>query len=173
MENISKLFDGSINKCYNYVYSANASNDVYSLREVLKQNDIKEYVAAMVKEIHDHESQDHWELFQRKDLPKNAKTILSVWAFKLKRYPDGRVMKYKGCLNAHGGMQRWGVDYWETYAPVVNSISVRLLIALLVIHKLETKSIDFVLSFPQADIDRDVYMELPCDLNLEEKENLY
>ena len=58
-------------------------------------------------------------------------------------------------------MQRWRVDYWETYSPVVSWISVRFLMALSVMHKLETKSIDFVLAFPQADIDRDVYMELP------------
>ena len=114
----------------------------------------------MVKEIKDHEEGDHWELFERSKMPPGAKTILSFWAFKRKRLPDSTIAKYKARLNTHGGMQRWGVDYWETYAPIVNLISVRLILAISVIHKLDTKSIDFVQAFPQANLERDVFMEL-------------
>ena len=179
---MKELFDSTINECHNVIFNAVASNnDVYTLREMLKLPDIKEFVIAMQKEIEDHQSRDHWELFLRKNLPKGAKTILSVWAFKVKRYPDGRVLKHKARLNAHGGMQRWGVDYWETYAPVVNWISVRLLLVLSIIHKLDTKSIDFVLAFPQASLDRDVFMEMPYGFEfgtrgqyvLKLKKNLY
>ena len=56
----------------------------------------------------------------------------------------------------------WGVDYWETYAPVVNWLSVRLLLILSVIHGWHSRSIDFVLAFPQADLKEDVYMEFPA-----------
>jgi hypothetical protein len=58
-------------------------------------------------------------------------------------------------------MQQWGVSYWETYSPVVNMLTVRLLLALCNIHKLESKSIDFVCAFPQAELDVDIWMELP------------
>ena len=58
-------------------------------------------------------------------------------------------------------MQEWGENYWETYSPVVNMLTVRLLLDLCNIHKLESKSIDFVLAFPQADLDVDIWMELP------------
>ena len=64
-------------------------------------------------------------------------------------------------------MQTWGVNYWETYSPVVNWLSVRTLMALSIIHGLETHSIDFVLAFPQADVNVPIYMEFPmvfsCD----------
>ena len=159
--NINLLFDGTINQCHRLMLSTIApNNDVYTLSEMLKLEDIKDFVLAMLKEVAEHEARDHWELVQRKDLPVGAKTILSVWAFKRKRHPDGTVYKHKARLNAHGGMQRWGVDYWETYAPVVNWISVRLMLILTVVHKLETKSIDFVLAFPQAELKRDVFMEM-------------
>ena len=115
----------------------------------------------MIKELLDHESRGHWEVIKRKDMSAGAKTILSVWAFNLKLFPDGTVLKHKARLNAHGGMQRWGVDYWETYAPVVNWISVRFLLAIAIIHGLKTKPIDFVLAFPQVDLDADVFMEFP------------
>ena len=63
-------------------------------------------------------------------------------------------------------MQQWGVNYWETYAPVVNWISVRFLLVLSQIAGLESQAIDFVLAFPQADLDVAVYMELPLGMEL-------
>ncbi len=53
----------------------------------------------------------------------------------------------------YGGMQPWVVNNWETYTPVVNWISVWFLIVLSKIIGLESWTIDFVLSFPQADLD--------------------
>ena len=64
-------------------------------------------------------------------------------------------------------MQQWGENYWETYSRVVNMLSVRLLLAISHLHDLETQSIDFVLAFPQADLDVDVWMELPDGMNPE------
>ena len=65
-------------------------------------------------------------LFKNADIPKSLKTILSLWAFEMKCLLVGTITKHKARLNAHGGMQHWGINYWETYAPVVNWISVRL-----------------------------------------------
>ena len=75
--------------------------------------------------------------------------------------PSGELLKYKARLCAHGGQQQWSVNYWETYAPVANWASVRLLLALSHIFGLESKSIDFVLAFPQAVLETEVYMEIP------------
>ena len=58
-------------------------------------------------------------------------------------------------------MQQWGENYWEMYSPVVNMLSIRLLLAIAHIHGLDSKSIDFVSAFPQADIDIDIWMEIP------------
>jgi hypothetical protein len=67
-------------------------------------------------------------------------------------------------------MQTWGQNYWETYAPVVNWASVRLILAIAKIHGLSSKSIDFVLAFPQADLEIPVYMELPIGFDAPEGE---
>ena len=48
------------------------------------------------------------------------KTILSIWYFKHKIFTYGRSTKQKYRLCLHGIMQQWGVNYWETYVPVVN-----------------------------------------------------
>ena len=129
---------------------------------MLKQEDKSKFIEAMMKEAKDHKTREHWEVIDRSTIPKGARPILSIWSFKQKRFPDGRIMKYKARLCAHGGMQ-WGVDYWETYSPVVNWISVRALLTIAQIHRLPTRSVDFVLAFPQADIKEDVFMELPVE----------
>ena len=43
----------------------------------------------------------------------------------------------------------------------MNWLSVRILFALAIIHDLDTKSIAFVLTFPQAPLDIDAFIELP------------
>jgi hypothetical protein len=68
-------------------------------------------------------------------------------SFKQKRYPDGTLNKHKACPCAHGGMQTWGQNYWETYAPVVNWANVWILLAIAKNHGLSSQSIDFVLAF--------------------------
>ncbi len=96
----------------------------------------------------------------------HAKTILSIWSFKRKRLPNGTISKYKVHLCAHGGMQSWGVDYWATFAAVVNWMSIRFLLTVAKIHGLDTKTIDFVLAFPQAELDIDVFMDIPAGMHL-------
>jgi hypothetical protein len=93
-------------------------------------------------------------------LPVGTKTIQAIWSFKRKRFPNRSLNKHKARLCAHGSMQQWGVSYWETYSLVVNMLTICLLLALCNIHGFESKSIDFVLAFPQADLDMDIWMEL-------------
>ena len=55
------LFDGTINHCHHLVFSTVApNNDVYTLKQMLELDDIKEFVLAMIKEIEDNEERDHW-----------------------------------------------------------------------------------------------------------------
>ena len=80
------------------------------------------------------------------------KAILAIWAFKLKRFPDGRINKHKAQICDHGGMQQYGVNYWETYSPTVNWISVRFLMIVAQVLKLDTQAIDLVSAFPQDEL---------------------
>ncbi len=118
----------------------------------------------MVNEVDDHKKQYHWTCMRCSDMPANTKTIMSIWSFKCKRFPDGTLNKHKARLCAHSGMQTWGTNYWETYAPVANWASVCLLLAVPKIHSLPSKSIDFVLAFPQAYLE--VLFIWNCHLDL-------
>ena len=75
-------------------------------------------------------------------------------------------MKHKARLCAHGGIQQWGDSYWVTYSPVVNMLSVHLILEIFKIHNLDSKAIDFVLASPQADLEEDIWMQLPIGFQI-------
>ena len=163
---LNSNFDGSLNGIDSMVLMADSSsNDVFTFKQMMEQEDRIDFLQAMLKEVDDHETRQHWSVVERNKLPPGTKTIMAIWSFKRKRFPDGRIMKHKARLCAHGGMQRWGENYWETYSPVVNWLSVRLLLSISIIHKLHTRSIDFVLAFPQAKLEENIYMEMPIGMD--------
>jgi len=51
--------------------------------------------------------------------------IASTWAFKCKCYPDGLIKKFKARFCARGDQQLEGIDFFETYAPVVQWTTIR------------------------------------------------
>ena len=91
---------------------------------------------------------------------------MMIWSFKRKRHPDGTLDKHKERLCCHGGQQQWGVNYWDTYAPVVSWSSIRILMTLSKLHNLHTKSVDFVQAYPQAKIKSEIYLQNPAGVVL-------
>ena len=166
IESTSKLFDNTINYLHSFS-TVSDSNDIFTFKEMLQQPDRNEFVKAMLKEVSVHEQRNHWTMVPRSAVPTKAEIVIAIWSFKRKRHPNGSLNKHKARLCAHGGMQHWGVSYWETYAPVVNWMSVRILLILSIIFNLKSRSIDFVLAFPQADLDTPVYMCLPVGMESE------
>ena len=138
-----------------------ALNQTFNYKEALQQSGYHEFVKAMVHEVNNHETQNHWTFTKRCDLLPGTKTILSIWSFKRKQYPDRALNKHKAQLCAHGGMQMGGQNYWETYAPVVNWVSVRIFLAIAKKSWPIIKKHQFCFSFSQADLEITVYMELP------------
>ena len=92
-----------------------------------------------------------------------------IWSFKRKRNHDGTFHKYKDRICCHGGQQQWGVNYWDTYAPVVSWSSVWILLTLAKSHNLHTKSVDFVQAYPQAEVKHSIFFKPPAGVVLNDK----
>ena len=75
-------------------------------------------------------------------------------------------MKHKSKLCENVGIQQWGVNYWETYAPVVNWRHLRSLSPISSIHEFPSISIEFVFSFPQYYLDMYIFMEIPLGMGV-------
>jgi hypothetical protein len=85
----------------------------------------------------------------------------STWAFKVKRLSDGTLRKFKARFFVRGDRQIQDVDYFDTYSPVVNWTTVRLMLVLSAILKLHTKQVDYTAAFLHAPIEEDVYVDMP------------
>jgi hypothetical protein len=81
--------------------------------------------------------------------------IPSTGAFRCKRFPDGLIRKLKSRFCARGDKQIEGVDFFETYAPVVNWQTVRLMLVMSLLLGLSTRQVDYTAAFVHADIDKD------------------
>jgi histone deacetylase 1/2 len=88
--------------------------------------------------------------------PSHIKVIKSKWVFRTKS--NGAK---KARLTAKGFMQRFGVNYNETFAPVVNTNTVRLVIALAASLNLSLYQLDVKSAFLNATLQEDIYMEKP------------
>jgi hypothetical protein len=134
----------------------------------MQAEDSLEFKTVMVKEANDHTTRGHWVFWEKRNVPQGHDILSAVWAFKRKRQTDTRaVYKHKARLSIYGGQQTHGVNYWETYSLVVNWFSIRLCLTFSLIFNWYTRQIDFVLTFPQADVECDLFMELPRGLIFE------
>jgi hypothetical protein len=61
---------------------------------------------------------------------KGANIIDCRWVHKIKRKLDGTVDRYKATLVAKGFKQRYGVDYEDTFSPVVKPATIRLILSM-------------------------------------------
>ena len=61
----------------------------------------------------------------------------------------------------HGGQQKYGLHYWETYEPVVTWQTLRVFMVISLIHGWASCQLDVVMAYPQAPAEKPLYMRLP------------
>ena len=137
-----------------------SSEDNPNWRQAMNGPFREEYWEAACKEVETLESMDAWEVVDR---TPEMNVIDSIWAFRLKRFPDGMIKKFKARFCARGDQQLAGVDFFETYAPVVQWTTVRLMLILEILLNLKSKQGDVTAAFLHADLgeDENVYVEMP------------
>nr|GEW09773.1 reverse transcriptase domain-containing protein [Tanacetum cinerariifolium] len=92
------------------------------------------------------------------ELPPNGKTVGSKWLFKKKTDIDGNVHIYKARLVAKGFTQTLGIDYEETFSPVVDIRAIRILIAITAYYDYEIWQMNVKTAFLNGYLK---YMEQP------------
>lgn len=92
--------------------------------------------------------------------------------FKVKTGVDGSVERFKARLVAQGCSQKFGVDYDETFCPVVRFESLRMMVALAVQNQLQLHQMDVTTAFLNGELKEEVYMKQPEQFVEKGKEQL-
>jgi len=167
--------DGTLDWMNPMIFGAKAnSEDAPTWEQAMNGPDREGYWKACEKEIKTlGEDKDAWDVVKREPW---MNVLPSTWAFKCKRFPDGMIRKLKARFCCRGDRQIEGVDYFETFAPVVNWTTVRLMLILSIVLGLATRQVDYTAAFVHAPIDKDpdwdnlskeeqnrrgVYLEMP------------
>lgn len=96
------------------------------------------------------------------DLPAGRKALRYKWVYKVKTNPDESIERYKACLVIKGYSQVKGVDYEDTYSPVVRYATIRYLMSLAAGLDLQIHQMDAVTAFLQGELrEEDIYMAQP------------
>jgi hypothetical protein len=137
--------------------------DSPSFQEAMTGPYREEFLEAMRVEVSELESHNCWDVVAATEVPEGAKVIPTMWVFKIKHYPDGRVRRFKARLVVRGDFQVEGEDYDEKYAPVVPWSTVRLMLSIAASQGLATRQVDFSNAFVQAHLTetKPIYVQPP------------
>src|SRR6266487_1744312 len=131
-----------------------------SYREAMESVNRTHWKVAMDDQYQSLIENKTWVLVKRSDVPPCCRVLNGKWVYKLKTSPD-KEHRYKARWVAKGFNQRYGVDYFETFAAVAKPMSYKILLALAAHYNLEVHQMDVKSAFLYGDLDEEIYLNLP------------
>jgi len=127
-------------------------------RAALRTPEQHYWIAAMDSEYKSIIGHDTYQLVSQ---PSHLENLVSCkWVFSVKD-KDGFVVRFKARLVARGFTQRQGIDYEETYSPVLKYKTLRIILALVAAYGYHLELMDVQTAYLHAELKETVYMQQP------------
>lgn len=150
--------DAELSQLFGAMLTCHADDIPNSYSEAMKSSARKEWQSAAKEE---YDSLVRNDVFDLVPLPNRKKLIQNRWVFSIKRDRKGNILRHKGRLVAKGFTQRKGIDYNQTFAPVVRFESLRMLLALAAHDRMDMTQFDVKTAFLNGTIEEEIYMSQP------------
>ena len=132
--------------------------DPLSYKEAILSSNKDKWIKAMEKEVNSLKELNTWTLV---DLPIKRKALKGRWVYKTKLNKDGSIDKYKARWVAKGFLQKYGIDYTETFSNTVKPMAYRLLFILGTYLDWEIEQWDIKSAFTNSPINEEIYIIQP------------
>ncbi|BBH09514.1 hypothetical protein Prudu_022027 [Prunus dulcis] len=116
------------------------------------------WIQAMREEIEALHTQGTWDLVS---MPVDKNIVGSRWVYRVKKNSDGSVARHKARLVAQGFSQAPGLDFSETFSPVVRHTTVRLVLSIAAMNRWSLRQLDVKNAFLHGDLEEEVFMRQP------------
>lgn len=134
------------------------SEEPQTYQQAITSHESENWLKAMQEEHDSLVQNETWILVEK---PVNQRVIDNKWVFKVKKNPDETIERYKARLVGRGFTQEYGIDYLETFSPVVRFDSLRAILALVAENGWYMKQFDVKTAFLNGELEEDVYMRQP------------
>ena len=152
---------------YIKAFKATSDPDTMYHHQAMMEPDRDKFREAMTKEWKGQANNNNFTLMKRSKVPEGATILPAVWQMRRKKdVKTGEIKKYKARLNLDGSRMVKHKHYDLTYAPVVKWYSIRMMLALALVNNWHTQQIDYVLAYPQAPIEREIFMKIPRGMEI-------
>ncbi|OJT04896.1 Retrovirus-related Pol polyprotein from transposon TNT 1-94, partial [Trametes pubescens] len=134
--------------------------DPRSLAEAKRRPEWPRWEEAMEEELTALEAHRTWRLEKP---PPGANVVSCRWVFHAKKDASGNVYRYRARLVARGFSQIPGVDFFDTYAPVAKTASIRIALAFAARHDFEVHQVDVKSAYLNGEFEDNevIWMALP------------
>ena len=141
------------------IASSTSALEPQSLAEALSKSDHRqEWIKAMEAE---HSALALNKTYSLVPLPEGRRPVATRWIYRVKHRADGSIERFKARWVAKGFSQLYGIDYDETFSPVVRLENLRMLLAFGTIHSYEIHQMDVDSAFLNAELHEEIYVTQP------------
>ena len=149
-----------------YEVCMSTADEPLTYEQAVNSEHSEEWLKAMKEEWDSLIENETWEEVKRES-SENMNVVGVKWVFKVKKNEKGEPVRYKARMIAKGYTQEYGVDYHETYAPVLKYKTLRIMMALSVGADMVIEQMDVKTAFLNANVNEHIYIDVPEGMKLQ------